>query len=389
VTLQPRHPVSAPHAAERWFLDRGLPSVLTPAGRLRALWSRSAPGLAGFATVAICLRVISFLTGKTGIDAPIDTPVGPGDWIIVSMALLTLPLASTIGWIVTRMVTNRGGAVVSAVAVAVAVAAALLSKNAAAPGVTVGVIALILTLTASGIGSVLGWAVRLTMSEMAAVGALVVRSLPTVLLIFLVFFNTPIWQMASKESRPRIWMALAFLLTIACAFLMSGTLERARPMMKTPDPPQEHAHQLAGTPFEDMPDRPVNEPLTFGERVNVVFVITATQIVQVSMVSVVTAGIFFVLGLILLNPEVLAAWSEGGPSDGTLMGMDFPVPNSLIHMTMFLGALTFMYITARAVGDGEYRSLYLDPLIDDLKVTLQARNRYRHVTQQPKPKDTT
>jgi hypothetical protein len=40
--------------------------------------------------------------------------------------------------------------------------------------------------------------------------------------------------------------------------------------------------------------------------------------------------------------------------------------------------MTFMYIGARAVGDGEYRSSFLDPLIDDLKLTLLARNRYRN-----------
>jgi hypothetical protein len=39
--------------------------------------------------------------------------------------------------------------------------------------------------------------------------------------------------------------------------------------------------------------------------------------------------------------------------------------------------LTFMYISARAAGDAEYRSTFLDPLIDDLHTTLIARNRYR------------
>jgi len=53
------------------------------------------------------------------------------------------------------------------------------------------------------------------------------------------------------------------------------------------------------------------------------------------------------------------------------------VPDSLIHMTLFLGALTFMYISARTAGDAEYRSTFLDPLIDDLRTTLIARNRYR------------
>jgi hypothetical protein len=35
--------VTAHRAQERWFLGRGLPSVLTQPARLRAIWPRSAP----------------------------------------------------------------------------------------------------------------------------------------------------------------------------------------------------------------------------------------------------------------------------------------------------------------------------------------------------------
>jgi hypothetical protein len=126
-----------------------------------------------------------------------------------------------------------------------------------------------------------------------------------------------------------------------------------------------------------MPDPPAGDALTRGERLNVLFVLAATQLVQISMVATVTGGIFLVLGLIVLSPELLAAWTRNGSPDGTLLGMTIPVPQSLLHVTMFLAALTFMYISARAVGDAEYRSRFLDPLIDDLRLTLVARNRYR------------
>ncbi len=39
--------------------------------------------------------------------------------------------------------------------------------------------------------------------------------------------------------------------------------------------------------------------------------------------------------------------------------------------------MTFMYVSARAVGDSDYRTRFLDPLIDDLRLTLVARSRYR------------
>jgi len=126
-----------------------------------------------------------------------------------------------------------------------------------------------------------------------------------------------------------------------------------------------------------MADPSSGYPLTRGERFNVVFVVAASQILQIATVAVVTASIFFTLGLLLLSPPVRAEWTKNSPDQGTMLGMTLPVPQALIHVTMFLGALTFMYVSARAVGDGEYRKDFLDPLIDDLRLTLVARNRYR------------
>ncbi len=79
----------------------------------------------------------------------------------------------------------------------------------------------------------------------------------------------------------------------------------------------------------------------------------------------------------MLTPALLNEWTHTSVSIGKVLGMTVPVPDSLIHMCLFLGALTFMYVSARAVGDAEYRSTFFDPLLDDLRTTLVARNRYR------------
>ncbi|MCW2733518.1 MAG: hypothetical protein JWR13_4334, partial [Mycobacterium sp.] len=55
-------------AAETWFLQRGLPSVLTRRARWRRLWRRSAAVLAGYATVAACITVIDIAAGGQDID---------------------------------------------------------------------------------------------------------------------------------------------------------------------------------------------------------------------------------------------------------------------------------------------------------------------------------
>jgi hypothetical protein len=376
--------LAARRAAERWFLDRGLPSVVTQRARLRAVWSRSAPTLTGFAVVAGCMLAIFLLTGHTNVD--IDGEPSTLEWVVLGILAFCLPLAAVAGWMVARMVTNRAQTITSTIAVAFCALAETISGGALALLVTAAAVGLTLALTGSGVGSIIGWSALLTLSQFAAAGALLIRALPVVLLSVLVFFNTYVWVMAAIISQTRLWLAIALLVVIAAVFVISGTFEKARPLLEKATAPARHAARLAGTPFADMsePDEP--DPLTKGEWFNVVFVLAATQLAQILMVAVVTGSLFFLLGLIVLSPEVLAAWTRNGSSDGNLLGMNLPVPQSLIHVTLLLAALTFMYISARAVGDGEYRSRFLDPLIDDLKLTLLARNRYRNNPVSPTPK---
>jgi hypothetical protein len=197
----------------------------------------------------------------------------------------------------------------------------------------------------------------------------------------LVFFNTYVWLMAATISGNRLVLAMAFLISIAAAFVVSATWERVRPMLQSttavlPNGPED-TERLANTPFANLPDAPDSPPLKRAERLNVIFVLATSQLAQILVVAVVTAAIYLILGLILLSPSLLNEWTHTYKSAATVLGFTLPVPDSLIHMTLFLGALTFMYISARAAGDAEYRSTFLDPLIEDMHTTLVARNRYR------------
>ena len=366
-------------AAETWFLRRGLPSVLTPRARWRRLWTRSAPALAGFAAIVVCATVANALAGNAPIDIG-DDPTAH-ELLILAVVGLTIPLVALACWRVSRITGARSRRNAATLAVAVAWACSVINGSIGdrvQGTVSVAIFtALILVANGIGVGSVLGWAMRLTASHLTSVGALTARALPVVLLTVLVFFNGFVWSMATKISRDRMWLVIAFLVLIATAFLVSGIVERVRPMLAKATAQDTDTARLADTPFAAMPNPEAELILSRGERVNVMFVVAASQMTQVAMVAAVTAGIFFVLGLLTLSPELLATWTNNGPDTGTWLGMTLPVPQSLIHVTMFLGALTFMYVSARSVGDGEYRKEFLDPLVDDLRLTLVARNRYR------------
>jgi hypothetical protein len=371
--------VAQRRAADAWFLDRGLPAVLRPGALVRRLWPRSAPALAALAVFMANSALVVALTGKHTID--IEGGPTRTEWFVLGLLIVVLPIACFAGWRVSRISTLRGRTVAATAATAVAIAGGILggpSPRIFVDLVVEGIaIAAILALTACGAGSILGWAIQMTMSNLAAAGSLVVRALPVLLLTFLVFFNSPVWLMAATVSRRRLWLALIFLTVIAAAFVVSLTAERVRPILAAGDPTCDRSSQLDGTPFETMPDPAQARPLRRAERLNVMFVVATTQLSQILIIAAITALLFLILGLILLSPELLAAWTRNGRSDGTLLGMTIPVPDSLIQITFFLGALTFMYISARTASDTEYRTRFFDPLIDDVRLTLTARNRYR------------
>ena len=323
--------------------------------------------------------LVVIVTGKHTID--IDGHPTRTEWFVLALLILVLPVAVLVGWLVSRISTVRGRTVAAAVAVTVATVGTVFggpSPRILADLVFEGVvIAVIVALTACGAGSILAWAVEMTTTNLAAVGSMVTRALPMLLLTILVFFNSPVWLMASTVSRPRLWLALSFLMVIAAVFVVSVTRDRVKPMLDSGDPPERHAEQLKDTPFETMPEPASVRPISRIERLNIMFVVAASQLSQILIVAAMTGLLFMILGLILLSPQLLAAWTRNGRSDGSLLGMTIPVPDSLIQITFFLGALTFMYISARSASDAEYRTRFFDPLIDDVRLTLTARNRYR------------
>ncbi|PQP38962.1 hypothetical protein NWT09_18225 [Mycolicibacterium sp. jd] len=369
-------------AAERWFLQRGLPAVLRPGVLVQRVWTRSAPALAALAVMMAFSTLVVAVTGEHTIA--IDGTPTRTEWFIIGVVLVVLPTAALVGWLVSRTDDLRLRGAVSTTSLAVAALGGIYAGPSAHVFVDmvteIVLIVLIFVCTATGVGAILGWAVRMTLANLASVGNLLLGALPVMLLTVLVFFNGPVWTMASTITRPRLWVALLFLMLIAVTFLVSSTLSLVGPILSPDAKRPEDAAQLDGTPFETMPDRPRRVKLSKAERLNVVFVLAMSQVVQVLTVSIVTGLLFFVLGLILISPELLAALTNGGSSDGEFLGMTLPVPQALIHITMFLTALTFMYLAARTVGDKDYRAQFLDPLIEDLRFTLVARDRYRTLT---------
>ena len=367
-------------AAEKWFLAQGLPAVLRRGALLRRVWGRSAPALAGLAVVAANSILIVAISGEHTVDIAGRPDLAQS--FVLGLLALVVPIAALVGWLVSKIESPARRSVAASAAFAVVILGGVIGGPSQRPLVNIVIfgvaVVVILLLTATGVGSILGWVGTLTLSNLAATAGMFVRALPVVLLTFLVFFNTYVWLMTSLISRGRLWLGMAFLFLVAGSFLVSTTLEKVRPLLSGAEAVPGDAVDLAGTPFAGIADPPDSDPLSVGERANTVFVVAASQLVHVVTVAAMTGTVFFVLGMILVSPPVLDAWTRGnGRPDGELLGMTLPIPDSLIQTTMLLSAITFMYLAAKVVTDTQYRAQFLDPMLADLRTTLLARNRYR------------
>lgn len=331
--------------------------------------------LAAWAGVEACLLGVYFVSD--GREVFIEGTPSTRQWVILALLGAALPLAALLGWLVSRVSGGRARATIATAALAFSVVCGVVESGPIQLTRDAVILGLVLALTGSGVGSVLAWAVRMTFEHLATVGTLAIRALPIVLLTALVFFNTYVWLMAATITGERISLAIFFLLGIAGAFVVSKTVERVRPLLNSTASLPEGSGSLADTPFAAMLDPSPGSALKKAERLNVVFLLAASQLVEILVVALVGATMYLILGLIILTPQLLNEWTHTYVSTATVMGWTLPVPDSLIHMCLFLGALTFMYISARAVDDAEYRGMFLEPLIEDLHVALAARNRYR------------
>lgn len=362
-------------------MTRGLSSVLTNRARWRRLWPRSAPALSVFATVMLAMLVVGVADATSRQQTDDDNP-SAAQWLLIAMVAGVIPAALLVGKAVGRITGDRQRTAAAVAAIAVSLLCDVFNGPTSRPladiGTTVMAVIVLLGLNGLGIGAVLGWAGRLTGEHLASIGGLFARALPVVLLTVLVFFNGPVWSMAATITRERLLSVIAFMVAISVIFLFTGIIERIQPLLGSTSVREGDQQDLVGTPFEAMADPPNGYPLRTVERTNVIFVVVASAVAQIAAVALVTMMIFLILGLLALTPDLMAEWTHKGPETATWLGMPMPIPPALMHVTMFLGALTFMYISALSVNDKQYRTQFLDPLFDNLRLTLVARNRYRH-----------
>lgn len=364
-----------------WFLRRGLPLVLTRRVRSRGLIERSAPVISSVGALTVLTMLAAEITGELP-NYPYAVRLG-----VIGVVLLAAPFvlvalhrrSTALG-----EATRRWGAwaVMGIVVVVTPVTVSGWSGAAAAEAPLFVLICLLaIWLTYLGFGSIVAWAFRFAWVQLGALGTLMSRALPLLMLTVVVYFTGELWQLSARMTRQRLWETIGFLSAVALVFMVTTIRDEVQALREGRAGESDAGRLLAGTPFTAPAH--TRTALSRAEQINVVAVMVVSQAIQVVLFTAGLFAFFLVLGIIAIPAEVTVLWSgeqdcQVGqpPCAGTWFGVHIPIPQTVVHTSLFVAVLSGLYFTVSTSVDPLYRQRFFDPLIADVAVSLAGRDAY-------------
>jgi hypothetical protein len=365
-----------------WFLGRGLPLVLTRRVRSRRLIARSAPVVSGIgALIAVTALVADFSDGEVDVATGVRLGLMA---VVLTAAPFVLYLLHQVG--TTRSEAGRRSAALFVMALFV-IGFPLVDRGwtslTAAEVAGFGVVALgAVWLTYLGIGSIVLWAFRFAWVQFGALGTLMSRALPLLMLTVVVYFTGELWQLSARMTRERLWQTIGFLALVALVFMIVTIRDEVQALRDDRSGRRDTAALLDGTPLATETD-PARTPLSLAEQVNVVAVMVVAQAIQVVFFTTGLFVFFLALGTIAIPDDVTVLWSAEQscpvgqpPCAGTWFGIHVPIPQTVVHTSLFVAVLSGLYFTVSTSVDPLYRQRFFDPLVADVAVSLAGRDAY-------------
>lgn len=370
-----------------WFLQRGLPLVLTRRVRSRALIERSAPVVSGIGALTAATMLLAELTGE---DPDMGYVVRLG---VLAAVLVAAPFVLYLLHQIdtTLSEASRRSAALLVMAIFVVVMPATARGWSAASLVEAPAFVLVallaIWLTYLGFGSIALWAFRFAWVQLGALGTLMSRALPLLMLTVVVYFTGELWQLSARMTRERLWQTVGFLAVVAIVFMVTTIRDEVRALREDRSGPTDPVELLAGTPLAtDSDHQPVRTPLSLAEQVNVVAVMVVAQAIQVVFFTAGLFAFFLALGIIAVPDDVTVLWSSQEtcsvgqpPCAGTWFGIHIPIPQTIVHTSLFVAVLSGLYFTVSTSVDPLYRQRFFDPLISDVAVSLAGRDAYLEI----------
>ena len=365
-----------------WFLHRGLPLVLTRRVRSRVLMARAAPAVAGVGALTAAVLLLAEWTGGDPQVVVLLRLAGITAVLAAApVALEVLHRRSTTAARLGRRTTALAVMGIFVLVMPFAVSGLSAAALAEMP-VFLTVTVVTIWLTYIGLGSIALWAFRFAWEQVGALGTLLSRALPLLMLTVVVYFTGELWQLSARVTRERLWQTIGFLAAVGLAFMVATIRDEVSALRQDRTRQSDPGALLAETPLARLaPGTPT--PLSWPERVNVVAVMVVAQAIQVVLFTTGLFLFFIALGFVAVPPDVLVLWSGEQscpvgvpPCDGTWFGVHVPVPQTVVHMSLFVAVLSGLYFTVSTSVDPLYRERFFEPLISDVAVSLAGRDTY-------------
>ncbi|MDG4666555.1 hypothetical protein [Mycobacterium sp. 236(2023)] len=369
-------------AIHDWFLHRGLPLVLTRRVRARNLIQRSAPMVSAVGATTAVTMLLADVTGEAP-DYGYAARLGAIAVVLVA-APFVLEILHRLGTRAGELLRRWAAVLVMTIFVVVMPLTVSGWSGAAAAEAPIFVVisAVAIWLTYLGFGSIALWAFRFAWAQLGALGTLMSRALPLLMLTVVVYFTGELWQLSARMTRERLWQTIGFLSAVALLFMIATIRDEVRALRQDRSEQQDPAALLAGTPLESV-RAAGHTPLSRAEQVNVVAVMVVSQAIQVVLFTAGLFAFFLALGIIAIPDDVTVLWSAEEmcavgepPCAGTWFGVHIPIPQTVVHTSLFVAVLSGLYFTVSTSVDPLYRQRFFEPLIFDVAVSLAGRDAY-------------
>ena len=287
------------------------------------VWANALSLAGGLAILLGSLAIANRRRGRPPMSLP--NRVGPAELAGFVLIPALLPLISG-GQVVSALVTAAGNAFL---------------------------LALIYGIVGIGLLSIIGWAGRRIVAQLAASLVLLTRAVP-VLLVFMIllFLTTEVWQVFSDISDRALAGVVVLFGALGSVFVAARLPKEVRALER---------------------DVNVEPPLRRRQRFNVGLVMFVSQGLQVLVVSVLVGLFFVAFGALALTPDVIELWIAQPPQP--IAGQSW-LSVELVKVSSALAAFSGLYYAIAVLTEETYRAEFLEELETSLRETFLDRARY-------------
>jgi hypothetical protein len=370
---------------ERWFAARGVPQLIEGYSTEQRMDARAVPYIVAWLVIGTLL-----IWGRR-------PQAGPAAQILVSLAALAVILV-VLGLVLLlrrhppfRANTRLDLLDIAIIGLVPSVVAAFVRRQPIAFLDVLGVagfvllgVGLIYIIIGFGLLEIGWWALGHLRAQLTQISTLVARTLP-VLLILVVFllFASELWQAAHTLGGADLVAIIVLLILVASLLVVTRARDEIGRLEETERTGDAVAARLAGTPAETLAGAMLAAPpprrLRWQERVNVVFLMLVSQLVQSLFVGLLVMLFLVALGVLAIPASVQEQW-VGGPVR-TLLGFGLLgeprlVSTELLVTAGLLGGVCALYFTGLALTDAAYRAEFHARVVADVEEIMAVHAAY-------------